>query len=116
MILNEIQLTQFRNHASTTVRLGKGINAFVGNNGQGKTNVLEAIAYLSLTKSFYASGDAEVLQFGKEFFEVEGGISSDAGAAFTVAVRFHGPACEKRVTVNSHPVDRLADIVASFPV
>lgn len=115
MILNEVTLTQFRNHTETFVRLGKGINAFVGNNGQGKTNILEAIAYLSLTKSFYASSDAEVLQFEKEFFAVEGQFTTDRGAQFTVAVRFDGMIREKRVTVNGHPQERLADIVGEFP-
>ena len=66
MILSRLRLGNFRNHAATAIEFGGGINAFLGDNGEGKTNILEAVSYLSLTKSFYASGDSEVIRFGED--------------------------------------------------
>ena len=56
------QLRQFRNHDCTELDFGSTTNALVGDNGRGKTNVLEALSFLCLTKSFYASSDATALQ------------------------------------------------------
>ena len=86
MILSRIRLGNFRNHAATAIELGGGINAFLGDNGQGKTNILEAVSYLSLTKSFYASGDSEAIEIGTGGFDVEGVLVSDAGVQHQVSV------------------------------
>jgi len=115
MYLREVTLTHFRNHSSTNIAFGKGLNALVGNNGQGKTNVLEAIAYLSFTKSFYAAADTDALQFGHEFFEVRGGVEAENGSQTSVAVRFQKGPPEKRVAINAHQVERHADVVGEFP-
>jgi DNA replication and repair protein RecF len=111
----EVALSHFRNHSSTRIELGNGLNALVGNNGQGKTNILEAIAYLSFTKSFYAAADTDALQFGHEFFEIDGSIETDSNSCSGVAVRFQKDPLEKRITVNQHQVARHADVVGEFP-
>ena len=79
MKLQFIRLRNFRNHAETTLDCADGCNLLLGDNGQGKTNLLEAIAYLSLTKSVFGSSDTTVLSIGKDFFETEGRFQSDAG-------------------------------------
>jgi DNA replication and repair protein RecF len=115
MYLREVVLTHFRNHSSTDISFGKGLNALVGNNGQGKTNILEAVAYLSFTKSFYAVADVNALQFGCEFFEVDGKMETENGSQSNVAVRFQRSPSEKRITVNTHLVGRHADVIGEFP-
>ena len=77
MNIRFIKLRNFRNHSNSEISFGSEFNVLRGNNGQGKTNILEAISYLSLTKSFYAANDATTLQLGKEFFEIEGTLVSD---------------------------------------
>jgi len=116
MILSRIRLRNFRNHAATTVEFGDGINAFLGDNGQGKTNILEAVSYLSLTKSFYASGDAEVIGIGGETFDLEGSLVSDAGVQHQVRVACARMPQEKKILVNGTHPSRLAAVIGRFPV
>ena len=116
MILTRIRLCNFRNHAATSVEFGKGINAFLGANGQGKTNILEAVSYLSLTKSFYASGDADVIGIGTEAFDIEGTLVSDAGVQHQVRVSCTRMPQEKKFLVNGTPPERFAAVIGRFPV
>jgi DNA replication and repair protein RecF len=116
MILSRIKLCNFRNHTATSIEFGNGINAFLGENGQGKTNILEAVSYLSLTKSFYASGDAEVIGIGGEAFDLEGTLVSDAGVHHQVRVACTRMPQEKKFLVNGTPPERLADVIGRFPV
>lgn len=112
----DVQLLDFRNHACTTLEFGPGLNVLTGNNGQGKTNVLEAVSYLSLTKSFYASADAAVLRHGCEKFVVTGTFESDGGVRSTVAVQFTGDSREKNVVINGLRPESLASVIGRFPV
>ncbi|MEW6510399.1 MAG: DNA replication/repair protein RecF [Bacteroidota bacterium] len=117
MMLSAIRFSNFRNHGATALEFGGGVNALFGANGEGKTNVLEAVSYLSLTKSFYASGDADALQIGKETFEIEGTMVSDLRVASQVAVRYqHIPSPAKSVRVNGTPTERLSSLIGMFPV
>jgi DNA replication and repair protein RecF len=116
MILSRIRLGNFRNHAATSVEFGNGINAFLGANGAGKTNILEAVSYLSLTKSFYASGDSEVIGIGGDAFDLEGTLVSDAGVQHQVRVSCTRMPQEKKFLVNGAPPERLAAVIGRFPV
>ena len=72
MILQELYLRDFRNYAEETVALSPGVNLIVGDNAQGKTNLLEAVAYLGSGKSFRAQKTGELIRFGAEFAELSG--------------------------------------------
>ena len=86
------------------------------NNGQGKTNILEAVSYLCLTKSFYASNDRIAAQIGKEYFIVEGNFLSDRGVEFFVRVTYDTANAEKKFLVNNAEAETLASVVGRFPV
>jgi len=60
MHVQRISLEHFRNHSTTTIDLGAGVNVLLGNNGQGKTNILEALSFIGLTKSFFGAADRVV--------------------------------------------------------
>lgn len=64
MYLKKLNLINFRNYKKIDLSFGSKINVFVGNNGQGKTNILESIVVLALTKSFRGSLDSEFIRFG----------------------------------------------------
>ena len=68
MILKELKLTNFRNYGSASVEWSDGINMIRGDNAQGKTNLLEAIAFLSTFSSFRKSSAAELVKKDREFF------------------------------------------------
>ena len=72
MHLRNLQLNQFKNHSQSTFTFTKQVNCFVGDNGAGKTNILDAIHYLSHTKSYFNHIDAQNIQFDKEYFMLKG--------------------------------------------
>ena len=74
MHLNKISLRGFRNYDNLQLDFAPGVNLIVGDNAQGKTNLLEAIAYLGSGKSFRAQKTGEMVGFGAEFADLEGEI------------------------------------------
>lgn len=115
MKLRFIRVRNFRNHAETSLDCADGCNLLLGDNGQGKTNLLEAIAYLSLTKSVFGSSDATVLSIGKDFFEIEGRFQSDVETETDVRAAY-STAEEKSITLNREQVERLSDVIGLFPI
>ncbi|CAL2101768.1 DNA replication and repair protein RecF [Tenacibaculum sp. 190130A14a] len=72
MYLQKLSLVNFKNIESQTFEFQKKINCFVGNNGIGKTNVLDAIYYLSFAKSYFNSIAGQNIRHGQDFFMIEG--------------------------------------------
>jgi DNA replication and repair protein RecF len=72
MYLKNLALTNFKNYELNELEFSPKINCFVGNNGVGKTNILDAIHYLSLTKSFFNSIDSISIRHGEDFFIIQG--------------------------------------------
>ena len=70
--LKELQLLHFKNIDDSKLALSEKINCFVGNNGSGKTNVLDAIHYLSVTKSYFNPVDSQNIQHDAPFMMIEG--------------------------------------------
>jgi len=68
MHLKKLILTNFKNYELNELEFSPKINCFVGNNGVGKTNILDAIHYLSLTKSFFNSIDSISVRHGEDYF------------------------------------------------
>ena len=76
MRLNKISLRSFRNYQDLQLEFAPGVNLIVGDNAQGKTNLLEAIAYLGSGKSFRAQKTGEMLRFDQDFAEISGEVFS----------------------------------------
>ena len=76
MNLTELNLRSFRNYEEAAIEFDPGVNLIVGDNAQGKTNLLEAISYLGSGRSFRAQKTAEMIRFGADFAEIEGKIFS----------------------------------------
>lgn len=74
MKIINVKCRYFRNIESCNIHLNKGINVIVGKNGQGKTNFLESIYYLSTTRSFRVLKDQDLIQHGKELSKIEASI------------------------------------------
>lgn len=71
MQINQLRLKDFRNYKNLDVSFHSKVNIFLGNNAQGKTNLLEAIYITSLGKSFRTARDLEMIRFQQPFFKVE---------------------------------------------
>jgi DNA replication and repair protein RecF len=116
MKVRHVQLETFRNHTRTALDFGRGVNVFLGRNGQGKTNILEAISCLGLTKSFYAASDATLVQLATDNFIVDGDLSDDAGREYRVRITYSRTSGEKTFAINGVRVERLASVIGMFPM
>ena len=74
MNLQKLNLRSFRNYQQVHLDFDPGVNLIVGDNAQGKTNLLEAISYLGSGKSFRAQKTSEMVRFGDDFAEIEGTV------------------------------------------
>ncbi len=115
VIIEEISAKSFRSHADTTVRFSDKVNAVCGPNGAGKTNLLEAIHYLCLTKSFLTSSDSYVLRKGDPHFEVRGTFGMMARSSAEVRVAYV-PGEGKSAFINGAPLEKVSEIVGRFPI
>ena len=77
MNLTEINLRNFRNYEALSLEFEPGVNLIVGDNAQGKTNLLEAISYLGSGKSFRAQKTSEMIRFGADFADLEGRVFAE---------------------------------------
>lgn len=72
MILKQLSLVNFKNYSDVTLHFSYKMNCLVGNNGMGKTNILDAIHYLSFCKSFFNPVDSQNIKHGEGFFVIQG--------------------------------------------
>lgn len=115
MHLHHLAVRSFRSHVSTDLSFTPKVNILFGANGIGKTNLLEAIHYLCLTKSFLVSKDQYVLKKGAVFFEIQGEAERDSNRPLRVRVAYV-PGEGKSVFVNGAPLERMTDIVGKMPI
>jgi DNA replication and repair protein RecF len=108
-----LTLKDFRNFERLELEIPAPGLALVGDNGQGKSNLLESLYYLSLLRSVRGARDADVTRFGAAGFFVEASIC--APSAKQVAVGFERASRRKRVRVDGAPLERLSDALGSLP-
>ena len=79
MILEKLTILNYKNIGEVTLDFSPKVNCFIGHNGVGKTNVLDAIHYLSFCRSSISNTDSQVMRHGEEFFMLEGRYATDEG-------------------------------------
>jgi len=114
MYLKKLSLTNFKNYGQAELEFSPRINCIVGNNGVGKTNILDAIHYLSLTKSFFNPIDSISIRHNEEFFIIQGFFMKN-GEEDNIFCSFHRHK-QKTLRQNGKEYDRLSDHVGRFPV
>ena len=90
MHLCKLNLRDFRNYESLSLDFDPGVNLIVGNNAQGKTNLIEAIAYAGSGKSFRALKQSEMVRFGADFADIEAEVSAQERSQKLRWVIFNG--------------------------
>ncbi len=114
MILETLSLQGFRNYAQADFEFDPGVNLIVGDNAQGKTNLLEAIAYLGSGKSFRAQKTGEMVGFGAEFGEISGTVFSQERRQSLRFVLFPG-ARPRQIWRNGVKKKSAGDIAGVLP-
>ncbi len=113
MIISNLKLINFKNHPERNFDFSSQINCFVGNNGVGKTNILDALHYLSVAKSFLGNKDLNNIRTNEDFFSIEGTIN-DGEKENVIKVQLPKEA-KKIIKKNDKPYERIADHIGFLP-
>ena len=113
MHLENLYLVNFKNYKETKIDFSKYINALVGDNGSGKTNLLDAIHFLSMTKSAFSAADNQCIRHEQPYYSLIGKFIlkeqlAVIGNSLTVGKR-------KKILIDNNPVEKAADIIGLFP-
>jgi len=112
--LKTLQLNQFKNHRQSSFAFSRQVNCFVGNNGAGKTNILDAIHYLCQTKSYFNHIDAQNIQFGADYFMLKGGFTKEET---TDEIQCNVQEGEGKVLkCNGKKYKRFSEHIGKFPI
>jgi DNA replication and repair protein RecF len=114
MYLKNLTLTNFKNYELSEIEFSPRINCFVGNNGVGKTNILDAIHYLSLAKSFFNNIDSVSIRHGEDYFILQGTMDRD-GEEDHIYCAFQKQK-QKLLKRNGKEYQKLSDHVGRYPV
>lgn len=115
MIAERLRCRGFRNIEEADISFSPGVNVFLGNNAEGKTNALEAIYLMAAGKSFRTPREREMVKFGSPFFEVTLDMK-DSRREQEIIFRAYSQEVAKRreCRKNGAPVTRLAELVGCF--
>ena len=110
--LRALRLVNFRNYVDATALLAPGLNVVVGENAQGKTNLLEAIAFNVTGSSPRTPKENEVVRWGADFTRTEARIAVDGSAGERAVAIGYAPGQKKRITVDGVPAPSLTNYAA----
>ena len=111
MRIEHLKLTNFRNYSKLEIDFNKNVNIFVGDNGKGKTNILESIYVLSLTKSNRFGNEEDLIKFNEEIAKIEGLIKNeDLIKKQEVQLTRN----KKQIFINNKEIRRIRDYISNF--
>jgi DNA replication and repair protein RecF len=113
MHLENIYLANFKNYKEARIDFSKDINALVGDNGSGKTNLLDAIHFLSLTKSAFNGSDQQCILHGQPFYSVVGSFIKNGKKTLVSNSLTNGK--RKKVLVDESQFTKIAEFIGQFP-
>ena len=115
MLLNNISVLNYRNLSDVSLAFSGKINCFIGSNGMGKTNLLDAIYYLSFCKSAISTVDSSNITHGEPFFMIQGNYTSDSGVddEFSCGLK-RGE--KKQFKRNKKSYERFSDHIGIIPL
>ena len=110
--LRALRLVNFRNYVDATALLAPGLNVVVGDNAQGKTNLLEAVAFNVTGSSPRTPKENEVVRWGADFARTEARVALDGSPGERGVAIGYAPGQKKRITVDGVPAPSLTNFAA----
>ncbi len=114
MYLKNLSLVNFKNYDEAELTFSDGANAFTGNNGAGKTNLLDAVHYLSLCKSYFNPIDSQQIKQDRDLFMIQGVFEKNGSDEFIACGIKRNQ--KKQFKRNKKEYTRLADHIGLFPL
>jgi DNA replication and repair protein RecF len=114
LAFDHISITQFKNYSDSQFSFGPRFNLISGLNGMGKTNLLDAIYYLSTGKSYFTPYDQRVVRQGTSFFRLTGSVQRDTKRHSIIIKVIPGDA--KEIVVDQVAVNRISEHVGFIPI
>ncbi len=115
MRLEKLNLINFRNYEEAELHFHERVNVFLGRNGSGKTNLLDAIYYLSFTKSAFSTSEQQIIRTGQNYFVVKGNFHL-AGQPTREVVASAQSGAKKIFREDQRDYDKLSDHIGKYPV
>ena len=112
MKINSLKLTNFRNYDRFEINFHNNLNIICGNNGVGKTNLVEAIYALSLTKSFRTNNDKNLIKKGELSTKIEGVVESNTTNNYQVIINNEG----KKVKIDNNILNKISDYISNINI
>lgn len=109
MHLVHLRLRNFRNYARLDADFAPGFHLLLGDNAQGKTNILEAIYLLATLRSFRGVGGGQMIQHGQKGYFIGAGVMSQASHE----IKMYWSAAERKLTLDNQPVRKLGDYLGT---
>jgi DNA replication and repair protein RecF len=114
MFLKSVSLVNFKNYTHAEFSFQEGVNCILGENGSGKTNILDAIHYLSNCKSFLNTIDKQNIKFGEHFFVIQGSWMEDKTNVTDIYCGVKS-GVKKVFKKNKVEYEKLAEHIGKFP-
>ena len=114
-VLKKIVVQDFRNIALQELEFSPNVNCICGNNGEGKTNLIDAVYYLSMTKSAFSTTDRYNFRYGTESFSISGVYAMPGGMESRFSVRSESGG-EKKIKRDDKPYTRASEHIGVLPV
>lgn len=115
MIIKSLQMNNFRNYENEKIIFSNNFNYIYGKNGAGKTNILEAMSFLSFGKSFLNSKEVDCLLFGKDYFSIEGHYQNELSNQYILSMNYTSG--RKTFSLNKERVNGFSsNIFGKFPL
>lgn len=113
-VLKKIVIRDFRNIVLQELEFSPNINCISGGNGEGKTNLLDAIWYLSMTKSAFSPSDRYNFRYGTDSFAIGGRCQMNSGVESRFSIEVEGQ--EKKVRRDDKPYTKISDHIGVLPI
>lgn len=112
MQILDLKLLNFRNYEKLELQFNPYKNIIIGKNGMGKTNIVEAIYVLALTKSFRGSKENVIIKYNTDLARIEGTIKDKYKDTYKVIIKNN----EKKVKINNTNIDRISDYISRINI